>query len=251
MQEIQLASEKANSNMNSIVRDSCAREGIQERVGLTQFLERCDPAHLTAPRRFDAPAVSTPLTPTGVPSRLRPDLDFESPVNQATPTESTCNNIDPRNIDPRNTDPRNIDPRNRDHHNTRESTHNNIDPRNIDPRNIDPHNTYPRNIDPRYRDHHDARDRSRDHRSGERPTHEDDRGDSSDVQRNSYHSGMSNSMSHPSSSPKVPTFDGTVSAQFRPWIVQFEAIARHQCWTLGERVVRLGGVSDGVQQRIC
>ena len=205
--------------------------------------------HSTAP--FDAPAVSTPLTPTGVPSRLRPDLDFESPVNQATPTESTCNNIDPRNIDPRNTDPRNIDPRNRDHHNTRESTHNNIDPRNIDPRNIDPHNTYPRNIDPRYRDHHDARDRSRDHRSGERPTHEDDRGDSSDVQRNSYHSGMSNSMSHPSSSPKVPTFDGTVSAQFRPWIVQFEAIARHQCWTLGERVVRLGGVSDGVQQRIC
>ena len=245
MQEIQLASEKANSNMNSIVRDSCAREGIQERrieemhVGLTQFLERCDPAHLTAPRRFDAPAVSTPLTPTGVPSRLRPDLDFESPVNQATPTESTRNNIDPRNIDPRNTDPRNIDPRNRDHHNTRESTHNNIDPRNIDPRNIDPHNTYPRNIDPRYRDHHDARDRSRDHRSGERPTHEDDRGDISDAQRNSYHSGMSNSMSHPSSSPKVPTFDGTVSAQFRPWIIQFEAIARHQCWTLGERVVRL------------
>ena len=111
----------------------------------------------------------------------------------------------------------------------------NIDPRNIDPRNIDPRNTYSRNIDPRNRDHHDARDRSRDHRSNERPTHEDDRGDSSDAQRNSYHSGMSNSMSRPSSSPKVPTFDGTVSAQFRPWIIQFEAIARHQCWTLGER----------------
>ena len=50
---------------------------------------------------------------------------------------------------------------------------------------------------------------------------------------------MSTSMSRPSSSPKVPTFDGTVSAQFRPWIIQFQAIARHQCWTLGERVVRL------------
>ena len=97
----------------------------------------------------------------------------------------------------------------------------------------------PRNIDPRNRDHHDARDRSRDHRSNERPTHEDDRGDSGDAQRNSYHSGINNSMSRPSSSPKVPTFDGTVSAQFRPWIIQFEAIARHQCWTLGERVVRL------------
>ena len=46
-------------------------------------------------------------------------------------------------------------------------------------------------------------------------------------------------MSRPSSSPKVPTFDGTVSAQFRPWIIQFEAIAHHQCWTLGERVVHL------------
>ena len=231
--------------MNNIVRDGRAREGIQERrieemhVGLTQFLERCDPAHLTTPRRFDAPAASTPLTPTGVPPRLRPDFDFESPVNQAIPTESTRNNIDPRNIDPRNTDPRNIDPHNRDHHDARESTRNTIDPRNLDPRKIDPHNTYPRNIDPRTRDHHDARDCSRDHRSHERPMHEDDRGDSSDAQRNSYHSGMSNSMSRPSSSPKVPTFDGTVSAQFRPWIIQFEAIARHQCWTLGERVVRL------------
>ena len=128
MQEIQLASEKANSNTNKIVRDGITREGIQERrieemhVGLTQFLKRCDPAHLTTPRSFDAPAASTPLTPTGVPSRLRADFDFESPVNQATPTESTRNNIDPRNIDLRNTDPRNIDPCNRDHHDAREST---------------------------------------------------------------------------------------------------------------------------------
>ena len=185
--------------------------------GLTQFLERCDPAHLTARRRFDTPVVSTPFTPSGAPSRLRPDFDFDSPVNQSAPTESTCNNIEPRN----NIDPCNIDPRN-------------IDPRNIDPRNIDP-----RNIDPRNRDHHDTRDRSRDHRSNERPTHEYDRGDSGDAQRNSYHSGMNNSMSRPSSSPKVPTFEGTVSAQFCPWIIQFEAIARHQCWTLGEKVVRL------------
>ena len=93
--------------------------------------------------------------------------------------------------------------------------------------------------DTRTRDLHDDRDRGRDHRFNERPTHEDDRGDSGDMQRNSYHSGMSTSMSRPSSSPKVPTFDGTISAQFRPWIIQFEAIARHQCWTLGERVVRL------------
>ena len=30
-----------------------------------------------------------------------------------------------------------------------------------------------------------------------------------------------------------------MSAQFRPWMIQFEAIARHQEWTLGERVVCL------------
>ena len=156
-----------------------------------RFLERCDPTHLTAARRFDLPVISTPFTPSGVPSRLRPDI--ESPVNQSAPTESTRNNRDQRD--------------NRDHHNNR--------------------------------DHHDTRARSRDHRSNERPTHEDDRGDSGDAQRSSYHSGMNNSASRPSSSPKVPIFNGTVSAQFRPWIIQFEAIACHQCWTLGERVVRL------------
>ena len=193
-------------------------------TGLTQFLERCDPAHLTAPRSVDAPAASTLFTPTVVPSRLRHDFNFESPVNQATSTEH------PRNIYPRNTHLRDIDPRNRDHHDASNG---------IDTRNIDPRNTRMHNIDPRNQDHHDARDHSRDHRSHKRPTHEDDRGDSSDVQRNSYHSGLSNSMSHPSSSPKVPTFDGTVSAQFRPWIIQFETIARHQGWTLGESVVRL------------
>ena len=89
MREIQLASEKASTEMHNITRDGRARESLQERrieemhVGLTQFLERCDPAHLAASRPFDAPAASTPSTPTGVPSRLRPDFDFQpSPVNQ-------------------------------------------------------------------------------------------------------------------------------------------------------------------------
>ena len=186
LREMQLDSEKANSTMSNIVRDGRAREDIQEcrieemHAGLMQFLERCDPAHLTAPRSVDAPAASTPFTPTGVPSRLRHDFNFESPVNQATPTESTRNrdhydaresthisidarNVDPRNthprnIDPRNTHPHDIDPRNRDHH----DASNGIDARNVDPRNIDPRNTRPHNIDPRNQDHHDARDRSRD-----------------------------------------------------------------------------------------
>ena len=81
------------------------------------------------------------------------------------------------------------------------------------------------------------------HDPSQRPTHEDEHGNSGDFQQpptnNNNSSGMNNSASRPSSSPKVPIFDGTVSAQFRPWIIQFEAIARHQCWTMGERVVQL------------
>ena len=90
--------------------------------------------------------------------------------------------------------------------------------------------------DTRTREHSDDRDaRSRDlqYRLNERPTHEDDRGNIGDIQQNSYHSGNNSSMSRPSSSPKVPTFDGTNSAQFRPWIIQFEAIARIRAGQLG------------------
>ena len=80
-----------------------------------------------------------------------------------------------------------------------------------------------------------------DHDLSQRPTHEDEHGNSGDSQHPPINNsnGMNNSTSRPSSNPKVPIFDGTVSAQFRPWIIQFEAIARHQCWTMGERVVRL------------
>ena len=243
LRDIQSASEKANSTIYDVEREGRAREDRQERrigemhTGLTRFLERCYPAHLTAPRSAEAPTESTPFTPTGAPSRLRHDLHFESPVNQDRQADSARNrdhydareatrtSMDTRNIDPRSIHPHDTYLRNRDH-----DANNDIDPHNIDPRNTRPRNTDPRN--------HDARD-CRDHRSHERPTHENDRGDGSDAQRNSYHSNMSHSMSHSSSSPKVPTFDGTVSAQFRPCIIQFETIARHQGWTPGERVVRL------------
>ena len=77
------------------------------------------------------------------------------------------------------------------------------------------------------------------HDLSQRPTHEDEHGNSGDTQHPPMNnsSGMNNSASRQSSRPKVPIFDGTVSAQFRPWIIQFEAIARHQCWTMGEKVV--------------
>ena len=238
LRDVQLASEKANSDMFSLSREGRAREDEQERrleamhVGLTEFLQKCDPAHLITTRHLNAPTASTPYTPstpTGIPARLRPDFEFQpSPVGQDEPTEPARSTISHTrdHDDIRSTRTRDHDDirntRNRDHDDIRDTRIRDHDVR-----------------DTRTRDLHDNRDRDRDIRFNERPTHEDDRGDSGDMQRNSYHNGMNSSMSRPSSSPKVPTFDGTISAQFRPWIIQFEAIARHQGWTLGERVVRL------------
>ena len=75
----------------------------------------------------------------------------------------------------------------------------------------------------------------------EQPTHENGNGNRSDTQQLTMNtsSGLNNTATRHSSSPKVPIFDGTVSAHFRPWLIQFEAIACHQCWTAGEKVVRL------------
>ena len=77
LREVQLASEKASSEMFSMTRDGRAWENHQERrikamhVGITEFLERCDPAHLAASRPLDAPTASTPYTPTGLISQMR------------------------------------------------------------------------------------------------------------------------------------------------------------------------------------
>ena len=81
-------------------------------------------------------------------------------------------------------------------------------------------------------------DRGRD--LNERPTHESGNGIGGNTQLTmNTSSGLNNTATRNASSPKVPIFDGTVSAHFRPWLIQFEAIARHQCWTSGEKVVRL------------
>ena len=53
--------------MFRMTKDGRARENHQERrieamhVGITDFLERCDPAHFAASRPFDTPTASTPL----------------------------------------------------------------------------------------------------------------------------------------------------------------------------------------------
>ena len=160
LREVQLASKKASSDMFSMTRDDRARENHQERrieamhVGITEFLERCDPAHLAALRPLDAPTVSTPFTPstpTGVPSRLRPDFDFQpSPVGQDESTEparSTDSRIRDRN-DAKDT-------RTRDHDDARDTRTRDHD--DIRDTRIREHND---TRDTRIRDHHDTRDRT-------------------------------------------------------------------------------------------
>ena len=50
-------------------------------------METCDPAHPTPIRTFVQPCtpkMSTPITPSGAPTRYRSKLSFASPVNQTT-----------------------------------------------------------------------------------------------------------------------------------------------------------------------
>ena len=103
LRDVQLASEKANSDMFSLSREGRAREDEQERrleamhVGLTEFLQKCDPAHLSTTRHVNAPTASTPYTqstPTGIPARLRPEFGFQpSPVGQDEPMEPARSTI--------------------------------------------------------------------------------------------------------------------------------------------------------------
>ena len=283
LREVQLASERANSDMCLVSQETHAQGEEQERrletmhEGLKEFLQKFEPAHPPNTPHVDTPMVSTPY---GIPSRMRPGFGFQpSPVGQdeamepehstlphiwsarteehedirETRMESACSTLphirsartgdhdeirETRMESARNTLPHIRSARTGEHIIFRDALNRDQDDAFRDTRTRDQDDVR----DTRTREHSDDRDaRSRDlqYRLHERPTHEDDRGNSGDIQQNSYHSGNNSSMSRPSSSPKVPTFDGTNTAQFRPWIIQFEAIARHQGWTAGERVVRL------------
>ena len=189
LMDVQLASEKANSDMFSLSREGRAREDEQEwrleamHVGLTEFLQKCDPAHLITSRHLDAPTASTsytPSTPTGIPSRLRPDFEFQpSPVGQDEPTDPVRSTISRTrdHDDIRSTRTRDHDDirdtRTRDHDDIR-STHTRDyddirDTRTRDHDAIRDTRTREHNNvrDMRTRDLHDDRDRGRDHRFNE------------------------------------------------------------------------------------
>ena len=94
--------------------------------------------------------------------------------------------------------------------------------------------------DPARRAPGDSTRGDRDRDLNERPTSDSGIGIRGDTQLTmNSSSGLNNTATRNTLSPRVPIFDGMVSAHFRPWLIQFEAMARHQCWTSGEKVVRL------------
>ena len=254
LREVQLASERANSDMCLVSQEARAQGPEQERrletmhEGHKEFLQKFETARPPNTPHVDVPTMSTPY---GIPSRMRPEFGFQpSPVVQdeaMEPEHSTLPHIrsartedqedsrETRMECARITLPHIRSARTGDHDDIRDTLPHTMSARTgehiifRDTRTRDQDDAF---RDTRTRDQDDVRDtRTREHsddrnarsrdlqfRLNERPTHEDDRRNSGDIQQNSYHSGNNSSLSRPSSSPKVPTFDGTNTAQFRPWI---------------------------------
>ena len=86
LREVQMASERANSDMCLVSREARAQGEQQERQmqtmqeGLQDFLRKFETARPPNTPHVDTPTASTPY---GVPTRIRPDFEFQpSPVIQ-------------------------------------------------------------------------------------------------------------------------------------------------------------------------
>ena len=243
LREVQMTSERASSDMCLVSQEARAQSQEHKRR-LADFLRKVENTRMPTTPHVNALRASTP--------RICPEFGYNtSPVGRDEVSQPELNTL-PHTRSARTEDHDSMET----HMGSARSTLPHIgSARTVDhadafgdTRNTLPHTSSVRTEeqhmfrDTRTRDHsHERNARSRDlqFRLDEQPTHEDDRRNSGDVQQSSYHPGNTSSFARQSSSPKVPTFDGTNTAQFRPWIIQFEAIARHQGWTAGERVVRL------------
>ena len=254
--EVQRTSERASSDICLVNHEARVQAEEHDRR-LAEFLRQLETARTPAKPRTSALRASTP--------KVHPEFDFdESPVGRDEVPQPELHSL-PHTRSARTEDYDSIEThmgsaRNTLPHigsaRTAETTDAFGDTRSTLPhiesaRTVDiadafgdAHNTLPHTSSarteelPRFRDTR-TRDKDARFRLDEQPTHEDDRRNSEDLHQHSYHPGHTLSFARQSTSPKVPTFDGTNTAQFRPWIIQFEAIARHQGWTAGERVVRL------------
>ena len=205
LREVQLTSERASSDMCLVGQEARTQSQEHDRR-LSDFLrkfEGIDALRASTPRRY--PTFGYQTSPVGREEVSHPPSSL--PHFESARTEDEEENDEPRNSLPHASSARTgehllfRDTRTRDHDDDSRETRN--------------------------RGQNDGRDtRTLQFRL------DDNKRNSTDNQDNS-------TFSRPSSCPKVPTFDGSNTAQFRPWIIQFEAIARHQGWTAGERVVRL------------
>ena len=227
LREVQLTSERASSDMCLVGQEARAQSQEHDRR-LSDFLQKFED--------IDALRASTP--------RRYPTFGYQpSPVvrEEVSHPPSSLPHFESARTEEENDEPRNSLPHARS-------------------ARTEEHSLF---RDTRTRDHDDDRDtrtqksdttlpHARSARTGEHllfrdtRTREHDGRDTRTLQfrldnnnRNSTDNQDDSTFSCPSSCPKVPTFDGSNTAQFRPWIIQFEAIARHQGWSAGEWVVRL------------
>ena len=242
LREVQTTSERASSDMCLVSQEARAQSQEHDRR-LVDFLRNVEKRNIPTTPHVYALRASTP--------RMCPEFGYDaSPVGRdevSHPGPSTLPHFESARTEDdretRSTLPHFESARTEDDTETRNTLPHTSSARTgeqrlfRDTRNRDQDDDF---RDTRTRDQDDVRDtRTLHFRLDDRPTHEDDRRNSGEAQQSSYHPGNNSSFSRPSSSPKVPTFDGSNTAQFRPWIIQFEAIAHHQGWTAGERVVRL------------
>ena len=240
LREVQMTSERASSDM-CLVSQEARAQGQEHERRLADFLRKVENARIPTMPHVNALRASTP--------RICPEFGYNtSPVGREEVSHPQHNTL-PHTRSARTEDSDSMET----HMGSARSTLPHIESARTgdeeeigETRNTLPHTSSGRTgeqllfRDTRTRDQDDVRDtHTLQFRLDERPTHEDDRRDNGETQQSSYQSGNTSSFSRQSSSPKVPTFDGTNTAQFRPWIIQFEAIARHQGWSAGERVVRL------------
>ena len=225
--EVQRTSERASSD-NCLVNHEARVQAEEHDRRLADFLRQLETARTPAKPRTSALRASTP--------KVHPEFDFdESPVGRDEVPQPELHSL-PHTRSARTEEYDSIETHMGSARNTLPHTGSARTAETTDAfgdtRSTLPHTSSARTEEPpRFRDTR--------FRLDEQPTHEDDRRNSEDLHQHSYHPGHTLSFARQSTSPKVPTFDGTNTAQFRPWIIQFEAIVRHQGWTAGERVVRL------------
>ena len=226
LREVQLTSERASSDMCLVGQEARAQSQEHDRR-LSDFLQKFDD--------IDALRASTPRRCPTFGYQPSPVVreEVSHPPSSLPHFESARTEED--NDDQRNSLPHASSARTGEHSLFRDTrTRDHDDDR--DTRTQKSDNTLPHARSARTGEHLLFRDtRTREHDGRDTRTLQF----RLDNNRNSTDNHDDSTFSRPSSCPKVPTFDGSNTAQFRPWIIQFEAIARHQGWSAGERVVRL------------